>query len=230
MKLAERPQTPRDVAQQPGVPTRSVSSTTQLVIVTYRIGADSLRALVRSRSNLWRHGDYESVRMPDSSGFGDPELARSFRCASVEPTARFRRAITCTRCTGTTTRRSPGPGDRGFPKKLAKPKMSHQSETIVCTLHFGTVLCVSATMGYKHRELDPAPGSCGPRQAEFHDQDHSPRRLHAAHLRAGALLLQRRHAEGRMDWAGCDRALRTRAVRRGAATFARSCLGQPLSD
>ena len=24
----------------------------------------------------------------------------------------------------------------GFPKKLAKPKISHQSETIVCTLHF----------------------------------------------------------------------------------------------
>ena len=29
-----------------------------------------------------------------------------------------------------------------------------RSETLVCTLHFGTVLCVNATMGYKHRELD----------------------------------------------------------------------------
>jgi len=44
----------------------------------------------------------------------------------------------------------------GFPKKLAKPKITHESETLVCTLHYGSVLCVSATMGYKHHELDPA--------------------------------------------------------------------------
>jgi Acetoacetate decarboxylase (ADC) len=45
----------------------------------------------------------------------------------------------------------------GFPKKLASPKIAHESETLVCTLHYGSVLCVSATMGYKHREVDPAP-------------------------------------------------------------------------
>jgi acetoacetate decarboxylase len=27
----------------------------------------------------------------------------------------------------------------GFPKKLATPKISHESETLVCTLHFGSV-------------------------------------------------------------------------------------------
>ena len=30
----------------------------------------------------------------------------------------------------------------GFPKKLATPKISHESETLVCTLHYGSVLCV----------------------------------------------------------------------------------------
>jgi acetoacetate decarboxylase len=45
----------------------------------------------------------------------------------------------------------------GFPKKLASPKISHQSETLVCTLHYGSVLCVSATMGYKHHEIDHEP-------------------------------------------------------------------------
>jgi acetoacetate decarboxylase len=45
----------------------------------------------------------------------------------------------------------------GFPKKLASPKVSHESETLVCTLHYGSVLCVSATMGYKHHEIDQAP-------------------------------------------------------------------------
>ena len=28
---------------------------------------------------------------------------------------------------------------------------------MVCTLPYGSVLCVSATMGFKHRELDRAP-------------------------------------------------------------------------
>jgi Acetoacetate decarboxylase (ADC) len=61
---------------------------------------------------------------------------------------------------GTARERAPIAGGReiwGFPKKLAKPKIAHESETLVCTLHSGSVLCVSATMGYKHHELDPAP-------------------------------------------------------------------------
>jgi acetoacetate decarboxylase len=45
----------------------------------------------------------------------------------------------------------------GFPKKLATPKISHENETLVCTLHYGSVLCVSATMGYKHHEIDREP-------------------------------------------------------------------------
>ena len=45
----------------------------------------------------------------------------------------------------------------GFPKKLASPKVAHEGDVVVCTLHYGSVLCVCATMGFKHRELDPAP-------------------------------------------------------------------------
>ena len=45
----------------------------------------------------------------------------------------------------------------GFPKKLASPKVAHEGDVVVCTLHYGSVLCVSATMGFKHREIDPAP-------------------------------------------------------------------------
>jgi len=45
----------------------------------------------------------------------------------------------------------------GFPKKLASPKISHEGDVVVCTLHYGSVLCVSATMGFKHREIDRAP-------------------------------------------------------------------------
>src|SRR6202040_479254 len=47
--------------------------------------------------------------------------------------------------------------DLGLPKKLASPKVAHEGDVVVCTLHYGSVLCVTATMGFKHRELDPAP-------------------------------------------------------------------------
>jgi len=42
----------------------------------------------------------------------------------------------------------------GFPKKLAKPKIEVESDVLVGSLHYGSVLCVSATMGYKHRYVD----------------------------------------------------------------------------
>jgi acetoacetate decarboxylase len=42
----------------------------------------------------------------------------------------------------------------GFPKKLAKPKIEVESDVLVGSLHYGSVLCASATMGYKHRYVD----------------------------------------------------------------------------
>jgi acetoacetate decarboxylase len=42
----------------------------------------------------------------------------------------------------------------GFPKKLASPKIAVESDVLVGTLHYGSVLCASATMGYKHRKVD----------------------------------------------------------------------------
>jgi acetoacetate decarboxylase len=33
----------------------------------------------------------------------------------------------------------------GFPKKLAQPKTTHEGEVIVGTLHYGEILCVTAT-------------------------------------------------------------------------------------
>ena len=114
----------------------------------------------------------------------------------------------------------------GFPKKLATPKISHESETVVCTLHYGSVLCVSATMGYKHRELDPAPMLKGlAREPNFMIKiiphvDCTPR----------ICELVRYHCEDvtvKGAWAGPGRdpALRTRDVRRRAAAGARGGLG-----
>ena len=42
-----------------------------------------------------------------------------------------------------------------FPKKLGSPRLYVDSDTLVGTLDYGTLRVATATMGYKHRELDP---------------------------------------------------------------------------
>ena len=102
---------------------------------------------------------YEFIRMPDSTGFGDYT-----ETGQVIP-VRFTHASGEVQEGGYVHAmylddNSPIAGGReiwGFPKKLATPKLTHEQETLVGTLHYGSVLCVTATMGYKHRELDLAP-------------------------------------------------------------------------
>lgn len=132
----------------------------EFVIITYRTDPDRLRALVPEPLEVI--GDtvkYEFIRMPDSTGFGD--YTESGQVIPVRYTAPD----------GTVQEGgyvhamyldddAPIAGGReiwGFPKKLASPRVSHEKEVLVCTLHHGPVLCATATMGFKHRELDPGP-------------------------------------------------------------------------
>ena len=166
----------------------------------------------RSRWSATR-SNYEFIRMPDSTGFGDYT-----ETGQVIP-VRFKDKDGTVQEGGYVHAmylddNSPIAGGReiwGFPKKLATPKICHENETLVCTLHYGSVLCVTATMGYKHREIDLAPLLKSAGQAQLHDQDHPACRLHAAHLRAGALLPGGRDAEGRVVRPGGAAALRSRA-------------------
>jgi acetoacetate decarboxylase len=132
----------------------------EFVVITYRTDVDALREVVPEPLEV--AGDtvaYEFIRMPDSTGFGDYT-----ETGQVIP-VRFRAADGTIQDGGYVHAMylddyAPIAGGReiwGFPKKLATPKISHESETLVCTLHVGSVLCVSATMGYKHHELDPEP-------------------------------------------------------------------------
>jgi len=45
----------------------------------------------------------------------------------------------------------------GFPKKLASPKLSVETDTLLGVLKYGPVPVAVATMGYKHKALDIAP-------------------------------------------------------------------------
>jgi acetoacetate decarboxylase len=44
----------------------------------------------------------------------------------------------------------------GFPKKLARPKLMVDSDTLLGTLDYGQVRVATGTMGYKHAALDCA--------------------------------------------------------------------------
>ena len=103
--------------------------------------------------------NYEFIRMPDSTGFGDyTETGQVIPVRFKDKDGRCRKAATCTPCISTTTRRSPAAARSGAsPRSSPTPKVCHENETLVCTLHYGSVLCVTATMGYKHREIDLAP-------------------------------------------------------------------------
>jgi acetoacetate decarboxylase len=132
----------------------------EYIVITYRTDVERLRAVVPEPLQL--AGDtvaYEFIRMPDSTGFGD--YTESGQVIPV----RFETADGSVQEGGYVHAmylddNSPIAGGReiwGFPKKLASPRIVHEGETLVGTLHYGSVLCVTATMGYKHRELDPAP-------------------------------------------------------------------------
>ncbi len=131
----------------------------EFVIISYRTDPERLKAVVPEPLEVI--GDtvnYEFIRMPDSTGFGDYT-----ETGQVIP-VRFKDKDGTVQEGGYVHAmylddEGPIAGGReiwGFPKKLATPKMRHEGETVVCTLHFGSVLCASATMGYKHRELDHA--------------------------------------------------------------------------
>lgn len=94
---------------------------------------------------------YEFIRMPDSTGFGDYT-----ETGQVIP-------VTLDGVKGGyvldmyLNDEAPIAGGRelwGFPKKYANPTLEVEKDTLVGSLYYGSVLCASATMGYKHVAAD----------------------------------------------------------------------------
>ena len=125
----------------------------EYMIVVYESDPDAIRAavpepLVPDPSN---QVFYEWIRMPDSSGFGDYT-----ETGQVIP-VRFKGEEGSYVHSMYLDDDAPIAGGRelwGFPKKLAAPKLAVETDVLVGTLHYGSVLCASATMGYKHRAVD----------------------------------------------------------------------------
>src|SRR5271169_2632081 len=124
----------------------------EFLVIAYRTDLDKLRALVPEPLEVDEPVvKYEFIRMPDSTGFGDYT-----ETGQVIP-VRFKGEVGGYTHAMYLDDEAPIAGGRelwGFPKKLARPKIEIESDVLVGSLHYGSVLCVSATMGYKHRSVD----------------------------------------------------------------------------
>ena len=124
----------------------------EYVIISYRTDPEMLRAVVPEPLELVDPiVKYEFIKMPDSTGFGDyTESGQVIPVRFEGEEGTYVHAMYL-------DDDAPIAGGReiwGFPKKLGFPKLVHEGEVIVGTLHYGSVLCATATMGYKHRALD----------------------------------------------------------------------------
>lgn len=127
----------------------------EYMIITYRTDPERLRAMVPEPLELAEPVvKYEFIRMPNSTGFGD--YTESGQVIPV----RYRGEAGAYVHSMFLDDYPPIAGGReiwGFPKKSGTPRLSVASETLIGTLDFGPVRIATATMGFKHRGLDPAP-------------------------------------------------------------------------
>ena len=126
----------------------------EFLIVTYRTDPQKLRELVPEPLTVEEPlVKFEFIRMPDSTGFGDYT-----ECGQVIPVTFKGRKGGYSHCMFLDDH-PPIAGGRelwGFPKKLAKPTLRAQIDTVVGTLDYGPVRIATGTMGYKHKSADLA--------------------------------------------------------------------------
>jgi len=128
----------------------------EYLIITYRTDPARLRAVVPEPLEIDEREPlvkYEFIRMPDSTGFGDYTDT-----GQVIPVSFRGRKGGYTHCMFLNDE-GPIAGGRelwGFPKKLAAPSLRTEVDTLVGTLDYGPLRVVTGTMGYKHRQAEPA--------------------------------------------------------------------------
>ncbi|MCK1621072.1 acetoacetate decarboxylase [Bradyrhizobium sp. 159] len=123
-------------------------------IIQYRTDPDALRRIVPEPLEVTEPVvNFEFIRMPDSTGFGDyTESGQVIPVSYQGQSGSFVHQMFL-------NDHPPIAGGRelwGFPKKLAEPKLVVETDTLVGTLNYGSVRIATGTMGYKHRALDTA--------------------------------------------------------------------------
>ncbi|OWF66488.1 acetoacetate decarboxylase [Polynucleobacter hirudinilacicola] len=126
----------------------------EYLIVSYRTDPAALAAVLpEPLLPLEPVVKYEFIKMPNSNGFGDyTESGQVIPVSFKGEEGVYIHSMYL-------DDESPIAGGReiwGFPKKFANPKVEHEGDVIVGKLHYGSVLCATMTMGFKHRALDPS--------------------------------------------------------------------------
>lgn len=128
----------------------------EYLTITYRTDPAKLRAVVPEPLQIDERQalvNYEFIRMPNSTGFGDYT-----ETGQVIPVSFRGRKGGYTHCMFLNDE-GPIAGGRelwGFPKKLANPTLHTEIDTLVGTLDYGPLRVAVGTMGYKHREANLA--------------------------------------------------------------------------
>jgi acetoacetate decarboxylase len=126
----------------------------EFLVITYRTDPAKLRELVPEPLQVDEPlVKFEFIRMPDSTGFGD--YTESGQIIPVSLNGRKGGYSHCMFLDD----HPPIAGGRelwGFPKKLAKPTLRAEIDTLVGTLDYGPVRIATGTMGYKHKAADLA--------------------------------------------------------------------------
>jgi len=126
----------------------------EFLIITYKTDLDALRAVVPEPLEIIEPiVKFEFINMPDSTGFGSyTESGQVIPVRLDGVSGSYAHAMYL-------NDHPPIAGGRelwGFPKKLANPKLEIETDTLVGTLDYGTIEIAKATMGYKHRQVNPA--------------------------------------------------------------------------
>lgn len=123
-------------------------------IITYETDFEALKQLVPEPLEVIEPVvKYEFIAMPDSTGFGS--YTESGQVVPVMYQGQKGVFVLDMYLDD----HSPIAGGReiwGFPKKLAKPTLRVDKDTLIGTLDYGCVRIATGTMGYKHDVLDEA--------------------------------------------------------------------------
>ncbi len=126
----------------------------EYLIITYRTDPAKLHELVPEPLKVEEPlVKYEFIRMPDSTGFGNYTES-----GQVIPVSFQGRKGGYTHCMFLDDH-PPIAGGRelwGFPKKLGKPTLRAEIDTLVGELYYGSLRIAVGTMGYKHKAADLA--------------------------------------------------------------------------
>ncbi len=125
----------------------------EFFIITYRTDLDALRAIVPEPLTVKDPlVSFEFINMPDSSGFGS--YTESGQVISVIDQDGKPASYTHMMYLDDQAPIAAGRELWGFPKKLANPKLSVASDTVIGTLDYGPLRVANGTMGFKYEKLD----------------------------------------------------------------------------